>query len=53
MKDLEHNSHKPTDGLHPHILKSCAATVTKPWLLLTQQSMASESLPDLWRKRQI
>ena len=39
--------------MHPYILKSCAATLTKPLLLLTQQSLASGSLCDLWKKANV
>ena len=50
LLSLNGNKAPGPDGLHPHILKSCAATLTKPLLLLTQQSLASGSLSDLWKK---
>ena len=50
LLSLKGNKAPRPDGLHPHILKSCAATLTKPLLLLTQQSLASGSLPDFWKK---
>ena len=34
-------------------MKSCAASLTKPLLLLTQQSLASGSLSDLWKKANV
>ena len=50
ISSLDGNKAPGPDDLHPHILKSCAATLTKPLLLLPQQSLASGSLPDLWKK---
>ena len=47
---LNGNKAPGPDGLHPHLLKSCAAYLTTPLFLLAQQSLASGSLPDL-RKR--
>ena len=51
LLSLNGNKAPGPDDLHPYILKSCAATLTKPLLLLTQQSLASGSLPDLWKNQ--
>ena len=53
LLSLNGNKASGPDDLHPYILKSCAASLTKPLLLLTQQSLASGSLPDLWKKANV
>ena len=49
---LSLNSYKAPDpdALHPHLLKSCAASLTKPLYLLVWQSLASGLLPDLGKR---
>ena len=37
-------------ALHPHLLKSCAASLTIPLFLLAQQSLTSGLIPDLWKR---
>ena len=42
---LNGNKAPGPDALHPHLLNSCAASLTTPLFLLAQQSLASGSVP--------
>ena len=50
---LNGNKAPGPDALHPHLLKSCAASLTTPLFLLAQQSLTSGSLPDVWKRAHI
>ena len=50
---LNSNKAPGPDALHPHLLKSCAASLITPLFLLAQQSLASGSLPDLWKRAHV
>ena len=50
---LNGNKAPGPDALHPHLLRSCAASLTTPLFLLAQQSLASGSLPDLWKRAHV
>jgi len=50
---LNGNKAPGPDALHPHFLKSCAASLSRPLFLLTKQSLDSGTLPDLWKKANV
>ena len=50
---LNGNKAPGPDALHPHLLKSCAASLTTPLFLLAQQSLTSGSLPNLWKRAHV
>ena len=50
---LNGNKAPGPDALHPHFLKSCAASLAKPFFLLIKQSLNSGTLPDLWKKANV
>ena len=53
LLSLNGNKAPGPDALHPHFLKSCAASLAKPLFLLTKQSLNSGTLPDLWKKAHV
>jgi len=53
LLSLNGNKAPGPDVLHPHFLKSCAASLAKPLFLLVNQSLNSGILPDLWKKAHV
>ena len=49
LLSLNGNEAPVPDNIHPHLLKSCTNSLTKPVFLLAQQSLSSGSLPDIWK----
>jgi hypothetical protein len=41
------------DGIHPRVLKNCAAALAIPITLIIKQSIATGEVPDLWKKSNI
>ena len=50
LLSLNGNKAPGSNALHPHFLKSCAASQAKLLFLLTKQSLNCGTLPDLWKK---
>ena len=47
---LDPTSSMGPDGLHPHLLKSCAGELSLPLCLIFQKSMRMGTVPDVWSK---
>lgn len=49
LKQLDPNSAMGVDGLHPHLLKSCAAALSHPLHIIFCQSLTEGKLPLPWK----
>ena len=48
LQDLDGNSAMGPDGLHPMLLKSCAAHLAYPLYIVFRRSLMEGTLPDAW-----
>ena len=49
LSNLDPNSAMGQDGLHPALLKACAATLCTPLLMIYRQSLLEGALPSAWK----
>ena len=49
LSHLDPNTAMGQDGLHPQLLKSCAASLTAPLFMIFKKSLQERSLPLVWK----
>jgi len=53
LKKLQPDKSPGADGIHPRVLKECAAELSMPLTKLFRQSLAEGRLPESWKKANI
>ena len=53
IRSLDPNKAHGHDGISIRILKLCASSISKPFLLLFEQSLENECFPNVWKKANI
>ena len=53
LKKLQADKSPGADGIHPRVLKECAAELSMPLTKLFRQSLAEGRLPESWKKANI
>ena len=49
LSHLDVNTSMGPDGLHPHLLKACASSLSRPLHMIFNRSLVEGSLPQLWK----
>lgn len=50
LRSLDSSSSAGPDGLHPHLLKTCAGVFALPLTLIYRESLASGTVPSCWKQ---
>ena len=53
LNSLDSSTSPGPDGVHPHLLKSCAPVVAYPLLLIFRKSLAIGRLPQIWKSSEV
>jgi len=53
LQKLKTDKFPGPDGLHPMLLKECAAVIAEPLSKIYQLSYETRSLPEKWRKAHV
>jgi len=53
LKKLQPDKSPGSDGIHPHVLKECAAELTKPLSIIFRSSLCEGQLPQSWKEANV
>ena len=53
LKKLQPDKSPGSDGIHPHVLKECAAELTKPLSIIFRSSLCVGQLPQSWKEANV